>query len=84
MLVLDEQFREIASFPNLHPDGIINLHVCDDFITTVGYTDVYLIDSEAVASAHSGYIIVKDNDRATMMDLQEEELIEGNLVKAYT
>lgn len=77
-------FNEIASFPNMYDDGIINLHVCEDNIITVGYSDVYLIDGPAVASAHKGFVIVKENDREAMAEIAEEELIEGNLVKAYT
>lgn len=84
ILVLDEVFNEIASFPNMYDDGIINVHVCEDNIITVGYEEVYLIDGDAVSSAHKGFVIVKESDKEAMAELNEEELVEGNLVKAYT
>ena len=46
--IVDEELKTIACFPELHKEGIISLHVVNDYITTVGYDYVYQIDPAAI------------------------------------
>ncbi|CAL6082673.1 Conserved_hypothetical protein [Hexamita inflata] len=75
VLVVNEQLTEIASFPGLHEEGILNVHLVDDVITTVGYNSVLQIDSEALQSASQGFT-------GTDLNLTDKRLMDGDLVKA--
>ncbi|KAH0574575.1 hypothetical protein SS50377_24533 [Spironucleus salmonicida] len=96
VIIFDEEIDVIASFPELHPEGVVGIHVFNDLITSVGYNDVYQISREAINSAYMGQIISVDNKQ---LDLSAEstkvkskqqkvkhtdqnELIKGDLMKS--
>ena len=54
MTVVDEDLKTVTCFPELHKEGIISLHVVNDYITTIGYDYVYQIDPLAIQQSALG------------------------------
>lgn len=55
--VVDEDLKTITCFPELHKEGIISLHVVNDYITTIGYDYVYQIDPLAIQQSALGLTV---------------------------
>ncbi|KAH0574464.1 hypothetical protein SS50377_24422 [Spironucleus salmonicida] len=93
--VCDEYLNVITTFPELHKEGIVSLHVVQDNITSIGYNNVYQIGPMAVQQQFIGKCILPEDapDYSTSevgkhsqygkvkIDITESKLMKGELLK---
>ena len=50
ILILDGNLNMLASYPDLLPSGVVNLHSCGSNFIIVGTSNCYVVSKESVAN----------------------------------
>ncbi|CAL6006992.1 Conserved_hypothetical protein [Hexamita inflata] len=73
--IVDENLEIVTCFPELHVEGLVSLHVVNDYITSVGYDYIFQIPPQAIQQSYMGKTIKVSG---VTVDLQTSESVHAS------